>query len=120
MNFTAVYTFSRGPLKGVRLGGTTTVAWETPMYYYFPQGVAAVNASRILYWEPTETVFTGLLGYTRKMKHVTFSTQLNVNNLFNRYHVLLLPSYVNGWGGPNTATFDQQPRMYVWSATVGF
>ena len=120
MNFIGVYTFSDTWLKGVKLGASGSVGWQTSMYYYYPSGVAAVNSSRIMLYEPTETLLTGIIGYEHKFKRVDFSTQLNINNLFNHYHVLLLPSYVNGWAGPNNATFDQQPRSFVWTTTLGF
>ena len=57
---------------------------------------------------------------TRKFRRVTWSTQLNVSNLFNHYHVLVLPNYVTGWTGVLDATFDAQPRAYTWSTTVQF
>ena len=120
MNFIGVYTFADSWLKGVKLGASGTVGWQTSMYYYYPSGVAAVNSSRIMLYEPTETLLTGIIGYQHKFKRVDFSTQLNINNLFNHYHVLLLPSYVNGWAGPDNATFDQQPRSFVWTTTLGF
>ena len=120
MNFIGVYTFSDSFLKGLKLGASTTVGWETSQYYYYPGGVSAVNSNRIMLYEPTETLITGIFGYEHRFKRVDFSTQLNINNLFNHYHVLLLPSYVNGWAGPNNATFDQQPRSFVWTTTLGF
>lgn len=120
MNFIGVYTVSEGMFKGVRLGGSGSIAWETSNYYYYPAGVAAVNSNRIMLYFPTEPVFMGLVGYTHKFRKYTFSTQLNINNMFNHYHVLLLPSYVNGWAGPNNATLDQQPRSYVLTTTLGF
>jgi len=118
-NFFGVYTLSQGPLKGVRLGGSMSVGWETSEYYYYPAGVAQLN-NRIMLYLPTEAIFTGLLGYEYKFRRVTFSTQLNINNIFNHYRVIYLPSSFNGWSGPNNATLDQQPRNFIWSSTVSF
>jgi len=119
MNFIGVYTIPNGIFKGVRLGGSTSIGWKTGMYYYYPLGVGVLSDRTMLY-EPTETLINGILGYSHKFKRITFSTQLNINNMFNHYHVLLLPSSFNGWAGPNNATLDQQPRMWVWSSSVGF
>ena len=121
MNFIGVYTVPEGWLKGVRLGGSTSIAWKTSEYYYYTSGVAQVATSpRVMYYYPTETLINGIIGYSHKFRRITFSTQLNVNNMFNHYHVLLLPSSFNGWNGPNNATIDQQPRGYVWSSTISF
>ena len=120
MNFIGVYTIPDGIFKGVRLGGTTSLAWKTSLYYYYPQGVAAINSSRIMFYDPTEAYFTGIIGYSHKFRKVNFSTQLNINNIFNHYHLLLLPSYVNGWSSQVNATLDQSPRYYTWSSTISF
>lgn len=119
-NFLGVYQFTDGWLRGFRLGGSASVAWKTSMYYYYPQGVAAVNSSRIMLYLPTETVLNGIVGWQHRFARTTFSTQVNVNNLLNHYHVILLPSYVNGWAGPNNATLDQTPRSILWSSSFSF
>jgi hypothetical protein len=40
--------------------------------------------------------------------------------MFNDYAVVILPNETTGYAGPNAATFDQQPRDYVWSTTLSF
>jgi hypothetical protein len=65
-------------------------------------------------------LFTGILGYDWAWRRFKISHQLNVSNVFNHYHVVLIPNYVNGWAGPNNATFDTQPRSYVFSTRVSF
>jgi hypothetical protein len=70
---------------------------------------------------PTQTRFDGLIGYRHKLgNRYEFQTQLNVYNLFNRYHVLILPNFTTGWAGVKDATFDAQPRSFLWSNTVSF
>ena len=118
-NFANVYTFREGRLRGLRLGGTIVSTWRNSGYYYFPQGVGNPN-NRKMFYLPNQTTVSAILGYEHKFGRYTFSTQVNINNMFNRYNVVLLTSYVNGWTGPNNATFDRQPRVYVWSTTVGF
>ncbi len=119
MNLTNVYTFREGWWRGIRLGGTVVSTWKNSGYYYFPTGVATPN-NRQMFFLPNQTTVSAILGYEKKFRRVTFSTQLNINNLLNRYNVVLLPSYINGWSGPNNATFDRQPRSYVWSSSVAF
>ena len=47
---------------------------------------------------------------------------MNVNNLFNRYKVQILPARDTGYTVENTlsATFVGEPRQYVWTNTVSF
>ena len=120
MSTVGVYTVPSGALKGVRIGGTGTFAWKTSMYYYYSQGISNITAPRVMFYEPTQALFNGILGWEHKFRKVNFSTQVNISNVFNHYHVLILPSYVGGWAGPNNATFDQQPRFYTWTNTVKF
>jgi outer membrane receptor protein involved in Fe transport len=119
MNFTNMYTFREGRLRGFRVGGTVVAMWKNSLYYYYPNGIAQPN-TRTMFYLPNRTTVSAILGYEKRFPRFTFSTQLNIQNMFNRYNVVLLPSYVNGWAGPNNATFDQQPRLYVWSTTLGF
>jgi len=118
-NFTATYTFTEGVLRGFRAGGTTTFSWYNRRYYYYPNGVS-VGAERRLFSFPTQARFDLLLGYDKKFGRYTLGTQLNVSNLFNRYHVIITPNAITGYAGPNNATFDAQPRMWTLSTTLGF
>lgn len=120
-NFTATYTFSNGPLNGLSLGGTASIYWQYADYYYYPNGTSSPNAPRILFYQPDDLMFNAIASYTHKFKRVTFASQLNIENIFNTYHVYLLPNATTGFiTGPNSVTFDQQPRSYVWSNTVSF
>ena len=61
----------------------------------------------------------GLVG----MVDVDFcGAQLNVFNVFNHYHVLILPNFTTGWTAAaiKDATFDQQPRTWLWTNTISF
>ncbi|MCX6951541.1 MAG: hypothetical protein NTV51_05060, partial [Verrucomicrobia bacterium] len=119
-NFTNVYTFSTGVLKGVKIGGTANVAWGRGDYYYYPTGYSP-TADRQLYSRPTSALFDGILGYEHKLgRKFTWSTQLNINNLFNHYQVLVRPNNITGYSGINTALFTNQPREYTWTNTFKF
>jgi outer membrane receptor protein involved in Fe transport len=124
-NSTSVYTFSHDWLKGLAIGGTISQTWRTAEYYYYPNGVTTAAGSQVprsLFSAPNLTRFDLILGYMRKFRHVTFSTQLNIDNLFNTYKVVVYPDEVTGWSVPSnlTAAFWGQPRSYVWTNTIGF
>ena len=119
VNFTNVYTVGEGFAKGIRVGGTIGLGWKNTWYYYDPNGVSAVRP-RIPLYKNTLARFDLIAGYENRFRRVTYSTQINVNNLFNRYRVALLPNPTAGWAGPNDATFDQQPRVYRWTNTISF
>lgn len=119
-NFTSITTIAEGALKGVRFGGTANVQWRRGDYYYYPNGYSP-TASRELYSRPTSALFDLILGYEHKLgRRLTWSTQLNVNNLFNHYEVLVRPNNITGYSGINTALFTNQPREWTWSNTIKF
>jgi outer membrane receptor for ferric coprogen and ferric-rhodotorulic acid len=122
MVFTNNYTFSRGWLKGLSVGGTASVGWKYRHYYFYPNGLAdPANSPRELFTWPTQTRFDALLSYRYKFSNrYEFITQVNCYNMFNRYHVLILPNYTTGWAGVKDATFDAQPRSWLWSNTISF
>ena len=119
LNNTNVYTIPQGELKGVKIGGTIGLGWRRANYYYYSTTYAP-GVTRNLFYLPTLVRFDGILGYERKFKRVLWSTQLNVNNMFNRYHVVIWPNAINGYGGVDDAVFDQQPRLYTISSTLSF
>ena len=119
-NFTNVYTFREGWLRGFRLGGSVLLGWRQASFYYFPGGVAIESGKQDLYAYPDQRRFDLITGYSRKFRRVTWSTQLNVSNLFNRYRVIIVPNITGGWLGPLNATLDQQPRSYQWTNTFSF
>ena len=120
VNHESVYTFARGPLKGLRVGGAFQGSWRYSAFYFYPVGLSNNPTNRVLFSWPTRTLFTGILGYDWAWRRLRISHQLNVSNVFNHYHVVIIPNYVNGWAGPNNATFDTQPRSYVFSTRVSF
>ncbi len=122
-NLTSIYTFESGWLRGVRVGGTVSKSWNVTSYRYY-EGGASGGKPRLTFHMPRPVRFDAILGYERKVGRYTLSTQLNINNLFNRYDVVLLPSVTTGYsaarGSGIGATFNAEPRLFVWSATIGF
>jgi outer membrane receptor protein involved in Fe transport len=122
-NFTSIYDFSEGLLKGLRLGGTVSKSWDMISYYYY-EGSTASLANRSTFKLPTFLRVDGILGYEFKLGRYRLMTQLNVTNLFNRYEVVFLPSVTTGYSGARgtgiDARFNTEPRTYVMSATLHF
>jgi hypothetical protein len=101
------------------LGGTVSRTWQNRGYYFYPQGVTP-GAIRLVYFRPNLTQVNLITGYSWQWGRYPLSAQLNVNNLFNRYNVLILPNPTLGYRGPNMATLDTQPRAYVLTGSVKF
>jgi outer membrane receptor protein involved in Fe transport len=125
-NFTSNYVFTGEHwLKGFSLGGTVSMSWNQRAYYYYASPVNAANAltlRRTLYHAPDTQQVNGILGYSRKFGRYTWSTQVNVSNLFNHYNVRIIPNGTTGFNNVQNlnATFYQQPRVYQWTNTVRF
>ena len=119
VNYTNLYTFASGWAKGFRLGGTVGLSWQQRGHYYYPGGVG-LDSDRTLFYRPDRRRFDLIAGYERKLGRFTWSMQVNVANLFNRYQVVILPSSVTGYAGVLNAVFSEQPRAYVWTNTIKF
>jgi outer membrane receptor protein involved in Fe transport len=118
INFTNMYSL-RGPLKGVSVGGTLVMTWKNNDYFYYPNGPIP-GAPDAVFALPNLVRFDPILSYTKKFKKVTFQTQLNITNVFNHYHVVVLPNPVTGYSGINDAAFDSMPRYYSLTNTISF
>jgi len=121
MNYTNVYSFDHGWLKGFMVGGTLRAYWKYKYYYYYANGVTPTGSGRTLYYLPNEGQVSLILGYSFKMKRVKWSTQLNVYNLLNHYTIILTPNENTGYNATATnATFNLQPRFVQWTNTISF
>jgi hypothetical protein len=129
-NSTGIYSFSEGKLRGFRLGGTVSSLQQRRGYYYYPAGVSSVdplnpNKGRTLFYYPNLTTLNLISGYTWKLGKWPVSTQLNVNNLFNHYNILVLPNLGTGWvvtsgSAGLIGTLDGVPRTYVLTNRLNF
>jgi len=125
-NFTNNYTFAGDTwLKGLGIGGTFSIGWRQRGYYYYAAPVTAANAliqRRTLNYTPAPRQVNAIVSYARKIGRYQWSTQVNVNNLFNRYIIGLQPNATTGFNTARgiNATFYQQPRVYVWTNSVKF
>lgn len=119
LNLTSVYTFSKGAAKGLKLGGTVSTEWNRGDFYYYPEGYGRDAPRKLLTW-PMQVRFNGIFGYERKFKKVTWSTQVNVTNMFNDYDIFIRPNATLGFAGQKDAIFIGQPREYIWTNTFKF
>jgi len=123
INFTNVYEFSSGYLRGFKLGGTAAANWRNVAMYYYPNGFTGANFSDQRKFQlPMLSRFDLIAGYSRKFGRFRWSTQLNISNLFNHYHIVIYPNATTGYSNvPSlTANLDQQPRFLSWTNTIGF
>ena len=118
-NFTSIYTFKRGTLRGFRAGGTVTAEWNRGDFYYYPEGYGRDASRELLTW-PTQVRFNAIFGYERKFKRITWSTQVNVTNVFDDYDILIRPNATLGFAGQKDAVFIGQPREITWTNTFKF
>lgn len=119
---TSLYTISSGWAKGFKFGGTVNGAYQTVGYYYLVSGFTTANPQRKAFYLPNSTTLNPIIGYEHHLGKLLWSTQLNINNLFNHYDVVVLPSQATGYTtvANLTASFFGQPRTWVWTNTVKF
>lgn len=112
------YDFSEGVLRGLKLGVSLNDSMQNRTYYYSsPDGI------RRLFSAPTIGVQVNpWVTYQHKFGRFTWTTQLNVSNLFNHYKLGFQPNNGLGFTDPKHvgASFYGQPRMYVWTNTISF
>jgi len=121
VNLTSVYRVKTGWLKGFYYGGSSLSQWKLRQYYYYPAGFS-LGADRGLDTWPVSTTLNGIFGYERKFGRFLWSTQINIANMFNHYHVVLTPDAINGYKNLNSinATWTAQPRFYSWTNRIDF
>ena len=120
--WTNTYSFTEGRLRGATIGGTVRWDIDKRTYWYLePDGKGGNN--RFLYKESdVNPQVSPFISYRRKIGRYEFRTQMNVNNLFNKYKIDLRPSRATGFTVENAigATFVGEPRQYVWTNAVSF
>ncbi len=117
-NYTNMYSFA-GKLKGLDIGATVIMTWKNNSFFYYPNGPIPGVPDKV-YALPNQFRLDPILAYSHKFRKVTFKTQLNVTNVFNHYHIVILPNPVNGYSGINDAVYDAMPRYYSLTNTISF
>lgn len=107
VSFTGRYSFTAGALKGLALGTNARFQQGKPIGGISVAGVTVIPAKQT---DGTD-VFSPFATYRKKFRHTTWTTQVNVQNLFNRV------SYQGNNDRNNRLT---DPRQYVFSNSFGF
>jgi outer membrane receptor for ferric coprogen and ferric-rhodotorulic acid len=119
---TNAYDITEGWLKGTTLGATARWDIDKRTYYYAEPDGRGGNTRKLFKEGNVNPQVSGFIAYHRKIGRYQFRTQMNVDNLFNRYKVEVRPSTVNGYAVEDalSATFVGQPRLFVWTNSVSF
>ncbi len=96
------YQFSQGALRGLSIGGGGNWRLRT---YRGTAALAAANATPVNLWSPAYTIYSGFLGYSRKIYNRNTSFQLNVDNLFDKEYYRSAAVGSGSWGDPRTFRF---------------
>lgn len=120
MNFANTYTLGKDSwLRDFSIGGSVALAWYNQSFYY-----TTPDRVRHLFAAPLNNpqLNTWLIYEHHFMRRYVWRSQLNINNLFNRYSFTANPN--NGLGFTNpaslTATFYNTPRSYALTNTISF
>lgn len=117
------YTFSSGRLRGLGLFFDFRTYLRDRAFYtmYFPNGKTGTTfqAVRTLYRLPTSTVAGLGITYRHSLtRHIAWTTQLNIENLFDNSRVWVVPSSTNG--SILQARLSNQPRQYIWTNSISW
>ena len=83
----------------------------------------APGGTRFRYDSPDTWQANLILSYRHKLgKRYGFSTQLNIDNVFNHYVLATPPNDGSGFTVPANlfVSFYGQPRLYRWTNTISF
>lgn len=125
-NFTTNYAFTRDNwLKGFSVGGSMSLAWKYRSYYYYATPLTAANAltlERTLFYRPNMQQVNLTVSYRRKIGRYEWLSQLNVNNVFDKYYEVFMPNGTTGFRTTSNinVTWFQQPRSFIWTNTLKF
>jgi hypothetical protein len=123
------YTFREGRFKGFSFGGAERYESRAAIGFFGKVGDPINSPTVINISDVTRPVYDSgnyytdaWVSYATKIYHdrIGWKIQLNVNNLFNRYNVLVMPNPTTGFNGPLIATLDNQPRSYTATTTLSF
>lgn len=124
-NFQNKYSFDRGVFKGLSLFFDVNAKLKDRSYYTitFPTGSTnTLQGVRSLVSKPDNYIYGLGISYSHALRgllhHLSWSTQLNIKNLFDKSDVIILPLNTNS--SQLRATLSSQPRLFVWSNTLSF
>ncbi len=92
------YEFSRGPLRGIYIGGGAN--WREPTFR--GNAVLVQGGPAVALWSPTYTVASLLAGYRTKVFGRTTAFSVNVDNVFDKDYYLSATTTTGSWGAPRS------------------
>jgi outer membrane receptor protein involved in Fe transport len=120
--WTNSYAFTESRLRGLTAG--TTIRWDHDKrtYWYTEPDGKGGNIRKLYKEVELQPIWSTFLRYSRKIGRYGFTTQVNIDNMFNTYKVDLRPSGTNGYTVENEigATFVGEPRTYSWTNSIAF
>jgi outer membrane receptor for ferric coprogen and ferric-rhodotorulic acid len=105
-----MYEISKGPWKGLFLGGT--VRWQ----HDIRQGYTIINGVRQLYYQPNFAVVDLRSGYEIKVGRQKWKFQLTLQNLLNEQPVIKTRSATTG--ALSNVNVTEAARTFILSASV--
>ncbi len=120
--WTNTYDFAEGWLRGVTVGGTVRWDIDKRTYWYTEPDGNGGNIRKLYKEVDVSPQVSTFLSYRRKIGRYGFRTQVNINNMFNKYKVDLRPASATGFTVEDAigAMFIGEPRQYVWTNSVSF
>lgn len=94
------YTFTRGPLRGLYVGGGLNYRLRTYRGAADLDGVAATPAVNL--WSPAYTLYSVLAGYQTTIMKRRTSFALNLNNVFDKEYYRSTATASGSWGEPRS------------------
>ncbi len=111
--WTNMYDWTEGSLKGFRAGATAR--WKSgSRAFWYNQG-----GQRRLHALPDQFIIDLILGYSKPLNdRVTWSSQINIQNLFDESDISIFPRFSDGidWN----ARLVQNPRLIRWTNSFRF
>lgn len=107
VNLTSRYSFTEGTLRGVSVGGSVR------HYYSKDRGAVSIGGREVLPYTKTEplTVYSPFVSYRQKLRRLSWTAQVNVNNLFDQ---------VSDQGNSYRYTRWTDPRQIITTLTVTY
>ncbi len=117
------YTFREGRIRGLSFGSTFAYRAADRSYYYTQierDAAGAVTGSRrAVFRLPDSAIVDLFASYDWKFgPKLRWRVQVNANNAFNNYHVVVLPDATTG--SPRSARFTTQPRYVFLTTSLSF
>lgn len=128
LSFTNRYDFDEGVLRGLGFLTNVNAAYKYRSHYYPTFGPGQTPGQtpfnllkREMFYRPTIVTVDLGLAYQRRFGKYHWSTQVNVNNAFNKYHIIF-PQSPTAATAPffNSYVRTAEPRTWIWTNSVSF